>query len=238
MSTLAVIIPSKNEERYLPVLLEGLAKQTRKPDELILADADSTDKTRDIALHHGFQIVLGGMPGQGRNAGAKVATSDLLLFLDADAIMADENFLQKAVDEFEERHLDIAAPDIYLTSGKFLESFGHKVYNRYVRMFGSRRPHTPGHCTLIRRSLFEAIGGYDESVVFLEDHNLAQRASKIGKFGFLNSVTIGVTDRRLRRDGSLKVAIIYILADIYTCLFGPIRKNYFNYGFSYDDDGS
>ncbi len=236
MSSLAIIIPSKNESRFLPTLLRGLTKQTRQPDEVILADAQSTDSTRAIALEHGFKVVEGGMPAVGRNAGAKVAKSDLLLFLDADVILDDPKFLETAVADMDEQNLDIATVDIYLKNGTKLEAYAHKVYNRLVRRLGNRRPHAPGFCTFIRRELFEKIGGYDESVIFLEDHELATRASKVGRYGILNGVEVGVTDRRLRRDGAVIVLLKYILADLHLRFLGPIRHNYFHYDFGYDPD--
>ena len=65
---LSVIIPTFNEEKYLPRLLDSLARQTYTDYETIVADADSTDATRAIASQHGCRIVPGGRPAEGRNA--------------------------------------------------------------------------------------------------------------------------------------------------------------------------
>ncbi|MEK7183520.1 MAG: glycosyltransferase [Patescibacteria group bacterium] len=234
--TVSIVIPAKNEERYLPILLYGLSKQTHKPEQIILADADSTDKTREIALKHGCIIVQGGMPGPGRNAGAQVATGDILLFLDADVQIDDPKFIEHALEEIEEKQLDIATPDIHLVKGTWADKLGHGFYNLYVRAWGTWRPHAPGFCIFIRRSLFEKIKGFDASILLCEDHELAQRAGKQGKFGFLNSISIGVTDRRLRRDGGLVVAAKYVFAELHTLTLGPIRHNLFHYDFGYDED--
>ena len=234
--TVSIVIPAKNEERYLPLLLEGLAKQTVLPQQIILADADSTDKTRDIARQHGCTIVEGGLPGVGRNAGAKIATGDVLLFLDADVQIVDPKFIESALNEFTAKHFDIAAPDVSLLSGRLADKFGHWFYNHYVRLWGAWRPHAPGFCIFMRRSLFEAVGGFDPSILLAEDHELAQRAGKQGKFGFLDSVNVGVTDRRFRRDGAFKVGAKYVLAEFHMLLIGPIRHNLFHYDFGYDDD--
>lgn len=234
--TVSVVIPAKNEERYLPILLGGLEKQTHRPEQIILADAQSTDKTRQIAEEHGCLIVEGGMPGLGRNAGAKIATGDVILFLDADVQINNKYFIEAALEEFNKKQLDIAAPDIHLVNGRLLDKIGHDFYNFYVRMWGAWRPHAPGFCIFIRRLLFEDIGGFDPSILLCEDHELAKRAGKRGKFGFLDSVSIGVTDRRLRRDGGFVVAVKYVLAEIHMMLLGPIRHNLFRYDFGYDED--
>lgn len=236
LPSLSIVIPAKNEERYLPILLDGLDTQTYRPQQIILADAQSTDKTRELALARGCLVVEGGMPGPGRNAGAKLATGEVILFLDADVRIMDPKFLERALREMTEKQLAIATVDIELVNGKPLDKLAHAFYNYYVRMWGSLRPHAPGFCIFIQRSLFEKIGGFDPSIYLAEDHELAARAAKLGKFGFLSGVTVGVTDRRLRRDGGFKVAIKYILAEFHMVFLGPIRHNKFHYDFGYDED--
>jgi len=104
---LSIIIPAYNEEEYLPKLLKCIKNQTCKDYEVIVADADSKDKTRQVAKKHGCKIVKGGLPAVGRNSGAKIAKGDILLFLDAD-VWFDDNFLKNAIDEFQKRKLDVA----------------------------------------------------------------------------------------------------------------------------------
>ena len=89
---LSIIIPAYNEEKYLPRLLRCIKEQTYKDYEIIIADANSTDKTRQIAKKYGCKIAKGGLPAVGRNNGAKIAKGDILLFLDADAKF-NKNFL-------------------------------------------------------------------------------------------------------------------------------------------------
>ena len=77
----SIIIPTYNEEEYLPVLLESIKKQDFDDYEVIVADANSTDRTREIAEEYGCIVVDGGLPGVGRNNGARVAKGEYLLFL-------------------------------------------------------------------------------------------------------------------------------------------------------------
>ena len=83
---LSVIIPALDEAECLPGLLDSLAAQDRRPDEVIVADAGSTDGTAEIAAARGALVVPGGRPAAGRNAGAGAARGDLFLFLDADVV--------------------------------------------------------------------------------------------------------------------------------------------------------
>ncbi|MFA6018462.1 MAG: glycosyltransferase [Patescibacteria group bacterium] len=232
--TLSVVIPTKNEEQYLPSILAELREQSLQPIEVIVSDANSTDATRAIAEKFGAKVVDGGLPSAGRNRGAEVATGDLIYFFDADVILRDKNFLVHAVEEFERKTFDVAAPRIGVVDAKAFDRFTHAFYNGYIRLIQSFLPHLPGFCILVRRSLHEAIGGFDESVLFCEDCDYAIRSAKKGKFGILDSVEILVTTRRQERDGRLSMTIKYILAEFHIIFLGPIRHDKFKYGFGYD----
>lgn len=231
--TLSIVIPTKNEDEYLPTLLSSIKKQTFQPLEVIVADADSDDSTREIAQKFGAKVVKGGMPGSGRNNGAKVSKGDYIFFLDADVELDDKYFLEKAISEMIERELDIATADVRPIGGNKYDVFSHKVYNVYVRLFGNFRPHAPGFCIFVKRTLHEKINGFDESVIFAEDQDYTIRGNKAGKFGFLSNVVISVSIRRQERDGRLNMGIKYFLADLHFMIFGPIRHNLFNYTFGY-----
>ena len=84
---LSIIIPTLNEEKYLPPLLDSIKKQDYKDYEVIVADAGSKDKTVEIAKKYGCKVVKGGLLPAGRNRGAEASKGDLLLFLDSDIIL-------------------------------------------------------------------------------------------------------------------------------------------------------
>lgn len=230
---LTIVIPTKNEEDYLPQLLESIKKQTFQPSEIIVADAHSTDRTREIARSLGAKVVDGGMISFGRNAGARMAKTDFILFLDADVELRDPEFLEKAVGEMLERKLDLATCDVFPLSDQYIDHFLHQAYNTYARAWGSLYPHAPGFCMLTRRALHEKIDGFDEKVTFCEDHDYARRAKPYGRFGFLKSTKIPVSIRRLDRDGRMKIAIKYMLAELHLAFLGPIRHNRFHYTFGH-----
>lgn len=89
--TLSIIIPARNEEKNLPLLLEDLSNQTISPLEIICIDDGSTDKTEEIAGSFGVKIIKvenkpGGWIGKSWacQVGADAAKGELLLFIDAD----------------------------------------------------------------------------------------------------------------------------------------------------------
>lgn len=234
MPTLSVVIPTKNEEDYLPRLLASIKRQSIQPLEVIVADAGSMDKTREIAKSYGARVVEGGMPGPGRNRGAEAAKGDVIFFFDADVVLKDKAFLEKALLEFESRGLDIATTDVLPIEGTKYDGFSHEVYNKYVRLWGRLHPHAPGFCMLVRKSLHEKIGGFDEDVVFCEDHDYVLRGNKAGKFGFLaKDIRVYVSSRRQERDGRLNMATKYILAELHIWFLGPIKHEGFNYTFGH-----
>ena len=89
---ISIIIPTLNEEKYLPLLLASIKNQAFKEYEIILADAGSKDRTVEIAKQYGCRIIPGGSPSKGRNEGAKVAKGELLFFIDADAVLPPKFF--------------------------------------------------------------------------------------------------------------------------------------------------
>lgn len=228
MPTVAVVIPAKNEEQYLPGLLQALRMQTRKPDAIVVGDGGSTDATRTVARKFGATVVRGGNAALGRNKGATATTSDYIMFLDADAVIDDPTFIADAVGEFAQRGLDIATADVTVHGGTALDRVSFGFYNRYVRWWGKAHPHPIGTFILVRRDVHEAIGGFDPDVMFAEDHDYGLRARDAGKtFGVLDSVRIGITPRRQERIGRLRFLLVNALAEPYIMLFGAIKKRAF-----------
>jgi glycosyltransferase involved in cell wall biosynthesis len=106
----SVVIPALNEACHLGQLLSDLQRQSRRPDELIVVDAGSTDATVDIA-ERSQAVVLHGEPpvARGRNLGGYSATGDLIFFLDADTRLPG-TFFEDFASEVERQHLDMACP--------------------------------------------------------------------------------------------------------------------------------
>lgn len=227
---LSIIIPTLNEEKYLPLLLEEIKKQNFENFEIIIADAGSVDKTIEIAKNYSCKITPGGIPAKGRNEGAKVAKGEILLFMDADNIYLPENFLKELLEEFKKRNLDIASFPIY-PAGNFFDKIAYGIYNFWVKITQSFLPHAT-NSILVKKEIFEKVGGFDEEIKIGEDHDFARRAAKIGKFGFIETEPVLTSSRRFEKEGRLKTYLKYILAGIYMLFLGPIKKDIFKYRFN------
>jgi glycosyltransferase involved in cell wall biosynthesis len=231
---ISIVIITKNEEHYLPILLRSIKEQTVQPLEVIVADAGSTDKTREIAKSFGCKIVSGGLPSVGRNRGASAAKGEIILFLDADVKLVDKHFLERSGREMKARKLDFASCDVVPLSEKKIDHLFHNFYNVYSRAVLPLHAHAPGFCIFAKKKKHDEINGFDETVPFCEDHDYAVRCRKIGKFGYLNSTFPHVSVRRFERDGRLNIAIKYFFGELHLMFLGPVRHNLFHYEFGHD----
>lgn len=229
---ISIIIPTLNEEDYLPRLLESIKKQAFGDYEVIVSDAGSTDATLEIARKYHCVITKGGLPARGRNNGAKAAKGNTLFFLDADTILPD-HFLHQSLQEFYERKLDMASFCITPHPVQKVSSFLVDVfYNKMIVALEKLLPHSAVGI-LIKKELFEKLGGYNESVILSEDHDLGRRAAKVAKFGVIRSARITVSDRRFRKDGWLNVGIKYLLCELHMVFIGPVKSDIFKYRFNH-----
>lgn len=230
--SLSIVIPAKNEQTYLPLLFASIRGQTYQPLEIIVADAKSSDKTCKIAKAGGATIIEGGMPGPGRNRGAEVAKGDYIYFFDADVLLPHPKFLEDCLKEMMERGLDVATCSLKVQDGTLLDDALHSAYNVYAEAVHPVLQHATGCCILTKRSVHQAIGGFDESVVFAEDHDYIRRAAKAEfKTGILHCHKILISPRRYRKEGMMRTAAKFMWCEAYILMKGPFRKMPFTYEF-------
>jgi len=229
---LSIIIPTLNEEDYLPRLLASIAMQKFSDYEIIIADAGSTDATLEIAKKYTSIVTKGGLPGRARNNGAKVAKGELFFFLDADTVLS-EDFLQKSLDEFASRKLSMASFCLHPYPEKKLSYFlMNTFYNKTVLLLENIWPYY-AMGGLIKRDVFEKLKGFDETITLAEDMDLARRSRKFGAFGIIRSVELYFSDRRFVKEGWVFLGVKYFLCGLHDIFLGPIRSNIFNYKFNH-----
>lgn len=209
---LSIIIPTLNEDKFLPNLLESVKAQDLDSEfEVIVADNHSTDTTRPIARSFGCRVVDGGNPAEGRNAGANAAQGDIFLFLDADVILP-QGFIRTALDEFDLRYLEVAcAKSRPITDDKDFIKF-HELSNWFLETFQWLRIHGTGFCTMATRRVHERIGGFDQTMKLGEDNDYVRRAGKLGKYSVFKKAQVEISTRRLEKEGTKKITQKYALA--------------------------
>jgi len=231
---ISIVIPTLNEERYLPLLLESIKKQNFFDYEIIVADAGSTDKTLEIAKNFGCKIVAGGLPAKGRNEGVKVASGEVVFFCDADVILPDK-FFERTLNEFKKRNLELASFCITpLPKHWFSKLVLNICYNWPVALLEKVLPHAATGI-LVKKELFNKAGGFDEDIKLSEDHSLVRYVQKKFKarVGIIKSTKILVSDRRFKKDGWLNIGIKYFLCELHLIFLGPVKSDIFNYKFNH-----
>ncbi|MDR3063670.1 MAG: glycosyltransferase, partial [Methanobrevibacter sp.] len=201
----SIIIPTYNEEEYLPILLKSIKSQKFDDYEVIIADADSTDKTVEIAKKYNCKITKGGMPGIGRNKGAEIAKGRILLFLDSDLKLSN-NYLKKVVDEFESKNVDIGITLMNPLSKSKRDKILHDIANTFMIIFEKIKPHGAGCYGIItKKEIHDKHNGFNENLSFGEDTDYIERIAKNHNFKVLRSSKIGVSTRRLEKEGLKKL---------------------------------
>jgi len=227
---LSIIIPTLNEEKYLPQLLKSIERQGFDNYEIVVADAGSEDDTRKIAKEHGCKVVEGGLPAKSRNQGAKVAEGEILLFLDADVVLPG-GFLKEALKEFKKRNLDGSSFFIYPANRNSFHKLIFNLFHNYpVKILSRICPHA-SMAIMTKRKVHREIGGFDEEAVFLEDSEYVREVADVGKYRLQEKTFIFTSVRRYEKEGWIKTYLKVVAADFYLTFIGPIKSNIFNYNF-------
>jgi glycosyltransferase involved in cell wall biosynthesis len=209
---LSIIIPCKNEEKYIGVLLKSLTKEKLpKNTEIIIADAGSTDKTLSIidyykSLLPNLSVIKGGLPSVGRNAGAKEASGDILLFLDADCYFKEPGIIRHSLVKI-------------LKGNELVGSLLSIEKNPWVRLVyffcnmvirGSKfdKPFVVGTYMMITKEAFDRVCGFDESLMHCEDYFLSKEIDS-KKFSVVKRY-VYTDDRRFKKIGKLNMVAYFI----------------------------
>jgi len=218
----SIIIPTLNEEKLLPVILNQLTdSEFRKKFEIeiIVSDGGSSDKTLEIAANSADILKIFNKDykqniAEGRNEGAAAASGEILVFINADIIFPDiinffnyveENFIGS--DYLAMTCRVVISPQEAILSDKLF----HAGYNRYFKFLnkigvGMGR----GECQIIHSDVFKKLGGYNTALAAGEDFDLFRRVRKSGKILFSDEVCIYESPRRYRKFGYSGVTWLWI----------------------------
>jgi 4,4'-diaponeurosporenoate glycosyltransferase len=169
--TVSVIIPARNEGANLAFLLKDLRKQTYEPLEVIVVDDNSTDRTSQIALEAKAKLLAikekpEGWTGKNYacHLGAKAASGELLLFLDAD-VRLSEQALEKLVGTWQ-RSYGVVSVQPYHRKRRFYESFSvffnliQVAANGLANLFPRQAVSLFGPVILLAKTDYEKCGGH------------------------------------------------------------------------------
>lgn len=222
----SIIIPAYNEEKYLPVTLSAVGKAmsgiSDMSGEIIVVDNNSSDNTASIARNFGANVVFEphNQISRARNAGAKAAKGDFLVFLDADTIMP-EALLKNAL--------------LNLQSGKYcgggtLINFDSRLkwYWELARKFFNwlalKSDFAAGCFIYCLKDAWLGAGGFSEKVYASEEIWFVRRFCAWGRkrnmgFRIITEFPVVTSDRKLKWFSSYGTFAFLFLAAVFPFAF-------------------
>jgi len=194
---LSIIIPAHDEARLIGATLDALRDATSTLQltcEIIVVDDASTDATGDIARRRGARVVSAELRhiAAVRNAGARVAHGDALLFLDADTLV-DASVIDAAMAALRDGAAGGGAAVKFQGKVALHERLAANVFAVLFRLTRI----APGCFIFCTRDAFAAVGGFDERYYAGEDVAISRALSRHGRFVILRQ-PVYTSDRKLR----------------------------------------
>ena len=179
----SIVIPCYNTAQYIIETLESVSKQTYKSIEIIAVDDGSSDDTYSIIenyKNHDERLttyrVSNGGSSKARMVGASVAKGKYLLFLDSDDLI-DPTYIEKCLDMAENGY------DIVYSKARFFGRKKGKLYLPEYQLLDFLCSNCIYVSALIRKDLFDEVGGFDENIMQMEDWecfiNLIKHGAKV-----------------------------------------------------------
>lgn len=179
MNVISFIIPVLNGERYIKKCIDSIISEKLPGDEIIVVDNGSTDNTvtivsefKGITLLHYPLVTIAAL----RNRGAECASGDLLAFIDSDCVICKgwRVALECALED-EKVHatgsiVDVSENSTWVERALQSERF---MPNRKVSYINSGN-------FIVRRSVFYAVSGFNESLKTDEDYDICARIRAMG----------------------------------------------------------
>lgn len=228
--SISFVIPAKNEEEGIGRTIEFILKQPAElVKEIIVADNGSTDRTAEITANYPKTRVIN-VPTPGTNlareAGRKIATGDIIGFIDADNWVTP-NWSEVAVKFLSRPGVAaISGPYTYRDQpwiGQLITLWGFIIYSYPVYLL----VHSLGLGSVVlggnvaaRSDALEKAGGLDVRYRFFgDDASTGKRLRKVGKFIFTPQLLVSSSSRRFRKRGYVRTLFLYAINFLWTILF-------------------
>jgi glycosyltransferase involved in cell wall biosynthesis len=197
---IAIVTGVYNEEKHIAELIEAVLNQTIKPDEFIIVDDGSRDKTAEIikkysdknpAIKYFYQKNSG--PASARNRAWKNSSSDICIFTDGDCL-PNKDWIEKLIKPFDDAGTGATAGTYRtINTQSILARFigleigwKHSNYGKTINVHGT-------YNLAVRKNILEEIGGLDESypVPSGEDWDMTYKISQKYKIAFVPEAIVG-----------------------------------------------
>jgi glycosyltransferase involved in cell wall biosynthesis len=214
----SVIIPTYNRAALIGETMESVIRQTRPVDEIIVVDDGSTDNTDQVLIPYKLYIKKyikqpNSGPAAARNRGIREASGEFIAFLDSDDIWVQSKTEMQMKWFAQHEHLDL----VFCHISNFQKNNEKEILEirnpRIEKYLVDNASNLKGilNCLIeenvigtpsgiiVRRSCFDRVGLFDESLRLCEDLDWWLRATRTARFGFVNAVLV----KRRRHTGNL-----------------------------------
>lgn len=216
---ISVIIPAHDEERYLATTLEALSRQTYPFFEVLVVANGCSDNTERVAEGKCDRLLHLAEKGlsRARNLGGKKARGDLLVFLDADTLLAPDGLATIA------REFNRACAMGTLKGKPDTPKLGYQIIY-FVKNFQHRSHLHFGSSGIIIcwKDYFKRTGGFDEALHVCEIGDFMRRMRKCGPYKYIAATSVTTSMRRYEQRGILPM-IWHWLRVWFASLFSDLR---------------
>ena len=172
-----IVIPCKNEEKYIGNLLNDLYLQKDVKFKVYIADANSTDNTiniiEDFKSKLDIEIIEGGLPAIGRNNGLKLSKTKWTLFLDSDVKIKNKKLLSYAFKKAKQKKSDLLT--CKLRSFDFKTNLIYFFNNIVIILSKYDKPFAVGSFMLFKTKKVKSLGGFHTDLMHCEDYFLSKQ---------------------------------------------------------------
>jgi hypothetical protein len=154
------------------------------------------------------EVIPGGLPSVGRNAGAALVDTAFVLFIDADVEPASASLIRRAMELARGKKLHCVTTDIICREGNWLDKFLYLGNDLFQHLSRIHHPFSTGMFMLFDIQRFRELGGFHEGVHFAEDYLLSKQVAR-SKFRIVRG-GVYTTNRRFQKMGHLRVAKLFL----------------------------
>mgnify|MGYP006101813183 CR=1 FL=1 len=212
---ISIITISFNAKATIEKTLQSVANQSYKNIEHIIVDGGSNDNTKDICNSYTHISKIISEPDKGIydafNKGLKLATGDVVGFLNADDTFYNENSIQDIVDAFKHNRVDIVYGNLnYINEeGKIIRNWISRAYKKGL----VKKAWIPAHPTFYcKKDVYDRYGGYNDSFKIGGDFELCLRFLEINNIPsyYLNKKLVKMLVGGISNSGISSKWTIYI----------------------------
>ncbi len=203
---ISIVLPARNEEKFIARTLASLKDQTYKGDyEIIVVDNDSTDKTAEIARSFDVRVISATKERNvfyARQTGADASKGDIIVQADGDTLYP-RHWLEKIAKKFEEHPEAVALSGRFLYRDFFLWAFielnVRNWLNKISAAFFGRPFLVCGATFAFRRAAFYAVGGYRNIAYSADQHGITTKFRKLGKVLYDSEICVLTSARSVQQ---------------------------------------